>query len=149
VWFLTVASGALYVNYDSAGCTSDSNALKTSKSSLPSVRTSMRTPCVSIKKSSWRLQYGQMAVYGEILAEHFNNCRKIQDFGVKTGGSYINHWALKHYLLKHTHIGQFNVLVLNASSLHRPLTHTHTHIMYSIIFLPESVLVEVMLKMTT
>jgi len=41
--FIIVAIGLVSDNCDSAGCTSDSNALKTSKSTLPSVRTSYLT----------------------------------------------------------------------------------------------------------
>ena len=40
---LIVASGLVSGNYDSAGGTSDSNALKSNICTLPSVRTSQRT----------------------------------------------------------------------------------------------------------
>ena len=50
--FIIVVTGLLLGNYDSAGPISDSNALKTSKSTLPSVRTSQKTPCVPINNQS-------------------------------------------------------------------------------------------------
>jgi hypothetical protein len=60
-----------------------------------------------------------MTVCGEIHMEHLNNCGKIRNFGVKTGGAYSNHWASERkYEFEHKHFVRQNSVSAGVDSVH-------------------------------